>query len=326
MSRPHPRPPLMHHRADLRLLGFMGLYAALLGTQWAGWQWIGPAGGWPVAVALWWFTGFLCFVGAVATHNLIHTPVFRPAWLNDTLRVLTTLWYGQPVSLFVPVHNLSHHRYAQSRRDITRTTKVDHRLNLLNLWHGVGWQRSAFRLCKRFFQDHRARQSRIWRQFRRELVVLLVYLVALAALSPVKMVVLVLLPHKLGQFGIKAINFLQHDGCDPDLSSPNHSRNFVGPVFNWWLMNNGYHTIHHLRPTAHWSTLPALHAQRVAPTIHPALDQPNALTYLWRTFLWPGERLTFDGRPYRPDPEDAVDLPWYGDDDTHADDPDTVAA
>jgi O-acetylhomoserine/O-acetylserine sulfhydrylase-like pyridoxal-dependent enzyme len=44
----------------------------------------------------------------------------------------------------------------------------------------------------------------------------------------------------------RRINLIQHDACDI-ASDWNHSRNFVGPVFNWFMMNNGYHTIHHNR-------------------------------------------------------------------------------
>src|SRR5262249_38972172 len=80
-------------------------------------------------------------------------------------------------------------------------------------------------------------------------------------------------------------------------SEYNHSRNFVGKFVNWWTYNNGYHTIHHVEPGLHWSLLPAEHDKRIAPHIHPNLDQPNFVLYLWRTFVWPGRRLAYDGAP-----------------------------
>ena len=82
------------------------------------------------------------------------------------------------------------------------------------------------------------------------------------------------------------MNLLQHDGCDEN-SEWNGSRNFVGKLVNFWTYNNGYHTIHHIEPGLHWSLLPAEHAKRVAPFIHPNLDQPSLLAYLFRCLLRP---------------------------------------
>ena len=35
----------------------------------------------------------------------------------------------------------------------------------------------------------------------------------------------------------------------------NNARNFIGPVINYLTFNNGYHTIHHMYPSMHWSRL-----------------------------------------------------------------------
>lgn len=44
----------------------------------------------------------------------------------------------------------------------------------------------------------------------------------------------------------------------PD-SKYNHSRNFTGPILNFFCFNNGYHTQHHISPGLHWSLLPMRH-------------------------------------------------------------------
>ena len=115
-------------------------------------------------------------------------------------------------------------------------------------------------------------------------------------------------PTQYAVWGITTVNFLQHDGCDND-HPVNHSRNFMGKVFNWFTLNNGFHGIHHETPGLHWSLLPAEHQKRVAPFIHPNLDQPNFVVYLWRTFGWPGKRLRYDGAPLVL-PQEGPDEEW----------------
>jgi fatty acid desaturase len=116
------------------------------------------------------------------------------------------------------------------------------------------------------------------------------------------------IPHGYGAWGIVGINFMQHDGTDEG-SEWNHSRNFVGKAVNWLAFNNGFHTIHHMKPRMHWSLLPAEHAREVAPYIHPALDQESLLVYLWKTYGWPGKRTHYTGAPLVL-PEEGPDEDW----------------
>jgi fatty acid desaturase len=283
----------LRYRADRRTLGFALTWFGLVAYQWI----VTPTSP-VVALPLYAATLVLAFVGAVATHNVIHAPMFTRRWMNEAWRIVQTLWYGQPVSLFVPVHNHSHHKYAQTRKDLTRSTKVDHRWQLANLWYATGWQLAALRDCRTYLLEQRRQGKRIWSQFRTELAVLLVTFTALVALSPWRAVVYVAVPHAFGTFCIKAINFLQHDGCDYDLEGFDHSRNFTGRWFNWIFLNNGYHTLHHMRPGVHWSLLPEQHARLVRPRMHPALEVEDFFGWFWTAVVWPGQRRRFDGAPF----------------------------
>jgi fatty acid desaturase len=105
------------------------------------------------------------------------------------------------------------------------------------------------------------------------------------------------IPHLWANWGIVSINFIQHDGCD-EAHPVNHSRTFIGPLINWLTFNNGYHTIHHMEPGLHWSLLPAEHAKRIRPSLHPNLEQTSMPVYLFKSFVWPARRLRYDGMPY----------------------------
>ncbi len=114
----------------------------------------------------------------------------------------------------------------------------------------------------------------------RERVALGVYTLTLVIANPGHAFCFAILPWTLANACLVAINLFQHHACDP-ASKYGNSRNFVGPVLNWFLVNNGYHTAHHLEPARHWSALPAAHA-RIADQIPAHLNEPSLPRYLWR--------------------------------------------
>ena len=67
--------------------------------------------------------------------------------------------------------------------------------------------------------------------------------------------------------------------------------------------------MHHIQPGLHWSKLRQAHEREVHPYIHPALEQRSLAAYAFRAFIWPGKRLTFDGKPVVLPPAEK-DLPW----------------
>ena len=298
---------MLKHAADQRTLGFVTFYFVLLVGQWL----LEPSI-WPVGLALILFTCWVSWVCAIVTHNTIHTPIFKSRRLNKLFQIVLTMSYGHPVSAYVPGHNLSHHRYTQQARDVMRTTKVRFRWNLLNgllFLPAVGG--AITRGDIKFFKEMRKKRPRWARQFIIEGTLFATVSIALLVLSWQKFLLYWFIPHLFAAWGIITINYLQHDGCDAD-DDFNHSRNFVGGLFNWLHFNNGYHGIHHMQPELHWSLLPQVHAEKLGPYIHPNLDQPSILLYAWRAFIWPGKRVSYDGSPLVLPPK-MDDEPWLPD-------------
>ncbi len=318
----------LRYPSDVRTLGFAAAYFVSVGAFWAltpaTWFDLLPApigrpdlgAAWtPVSFALsvlaiaW--ISLLAFVGAISTHNVIHCPMFVRGWMNDVWRGVQTIWYGQPVSLFVPVHNHSHHKYAQTRKDLTRTTKATGTWQLLNLYRATQWQQAALRDAAVYFKAQRARGRKVWNDLVVEIAVMVTVFAVVLWIDWRRALVVFLIPHSVGVFLIKAVNFIQHDGCDYDQKGYNHSRNFVGPWFNWLFLNNGYHTVHHRVPGLHWSLTAARHAEQIAPHIHPALDVENFGGWFWTQIVWPGKRIRFDGAAYEwPPGGEGPDEPW----------------
>ncbi len=298
-------PALLRYRADRRMVVMVLAYFALLA-----WQWNVPSPSLLLAIPLWMATCVLAFMGAVATHNTLHCPVFHSRALNSLWQVALTLTYGHPVCSYVPGHNLSHHRHTETRRDIMRTSKARFRWNLLNLLFFTSSISTTILGAefKYLFATWR-RRPRWGRQLLLESAVFISWMVAAFALDWKKALVFVFIPHMYAAWGIVTMNLLQHDGCDPD-SKYNTARNFVGGPLNWWTYNNGFHTVHHMRPGLHWSLAPAAHAKLVAPHIHPNLDQPSMIAYVLRVFVMPGGRKRYDGTPLVLD-EVGADEPWF---------------
>jgi fatty acid desaturase len=286
---------MLRYRADLRSIGFVATYFLVVVAVYSvdaplpDWWWAAL----PIVVGL----SLLSFFCAVITHNTVHSPVFRNRGLNRAFQVALSLTYGHPVSMFVPGHNLSHHKYLQDPRDRMRTDKLRFRWNLLNqLFFAAAVGPTIFGDNARFARAMSKKNPKWFRQFVLELVFYIGFLALTLALDWQKFILFILIPHQYAAWGIMGINFVQHDGCDAE-HPYNHSRNFVGTWVNWFTFNNGYHGIHHMYPGLHWSLLPERHAQEVAPHIHPELDQKSLLAYLFKAYVWPGRRVRYDGTP-----------------------------
>mgnify|MGYP002632210052 CR=1 FL=1 len=295
----------LRHREDVRTLGFMATYLALVAVGWGLWDSL-PLLGKVAWVAL---TSVFSFFCAVITHNTVHVPPFKKRSWNRVFQYVISCCYGHPVSAFVPGHNLSHHLHTQSRRDVMRSTKVRFRWNLLNqLLFMPVLSRDVSSADWRYAMAMRTERPKWFAQWVREWVFFLAIMGALLLLDFWKFLFLAMIPHLYAAWGIIGINFIQHDGTDQ--SHPyNHSRNFIGRFVNWWTFNNGFHGMHHHKPNLHWSKLPEEHFATVAPHIHPNLDQTSLLAYCWRAYVRPGLRLRYDGSPYVM-PEEGPDEEW----------------
>jgi fatty acid desaturase len=297
---------LLRYAADRRTIAFVVGHVVLFFIAW----WVWPHAATAVRVAL---IGTLCvsaWVNAVIVHNVMHAPLWRSRRLNALTQLVLSLTYGFPVSEYVPGHNLSHHRYTQTTRDVMRTTKVRYRWNALNLlffFLHIGPRVTATNAV--FTRHMRATKPRWFVQLAMEIALAWGVKLALLAIDWRRAACLVLIPALYAVWGITTVNYLQHDGCDP--SHPyNHSRNFVGRAFNWLTFNNGFHGVHHHTPGLHWSLLPAAHARIFGGHIDPRLEQRSLAVYLFRAFVLPGVRRRYDDKPVELPPEDE-DEPWF---------------
>jgi fatty acid desaturase len=279
--------------SDVRVLVFLASHYALSSSVWAAAP-FAPRFAVPLAVLLS-VCSWLC---AIIAHNTVHCPVFESRRANGVFQVFLSCAYGFPVSEYLPGHNLSHHRHLQKDADSMRTTKAPFvRLNVLNLCY------FAPRIALDVFRQNRlyiaavAKRTPKWhRQLLCEGVACWGTKAVLLALDWRRALAFVVIPQLFAVYGIITVNLFQHDGCDED-HPLNHSRNFVGKIFNWFTFNNGFHGVHHDQPGLHWSLLPAVHRERYHGRVAPELEQRSFLLYFFRNYVGSARRAHFDGRP-----------------------------
>jgi fatty acid desaturase len=285
----------LRHGADVRVLGFAVMHVAIVAAVVACVR-DGMALG---SVAAWCVPALAAsaFIQLISTHNAMHTPVFWNKRANRVWQCVLSLCIGYPVSVYVPVHNLSHHLGLQTPRDILRTTEVRHRWNLWNLVHHMAMGTVHLHVLHfAYCAEMRKSRPRWFTQVMWEAAAVVAFFAAIIALAGPWALVLVWGPNIIGQLLMVGFGYVQHDGCDHE-SEYNHSRNFLSPIFNWFICDNGYHTAHHCKPATHWSKGKAAHFAEVVPHMHLALDEKSLIRYMWRTFVYPGRRLRFDGAP-----------------------------
>ena len=259
------------------------------------------------------FNVYCSFIGACITHNTIHTSMFRSSVKNRIIQCLLSLTYGHPVSTYVPGHNLSHHKYTQSKRDIMNTYLVKSKYQILNF---MFFQQQVVLNAIKSDIRYVILQKEIGRyyyvtQVAKEFLVLIAVQIVLLYINPWKFVLFFYIPHLFGQWGIVTMNYLQHEGCAEFIRGEKHinfntARNFTDSMLNLVVMNNGYHTIHHLVPTSHWSLNRVLHEQLIVPRIDPRLNWASKLKYIFVSYFLIANPWNTDPirRDYKGDPVD----------------------
>jgi fatty acid desaturase len=287
---------MLRNKSDLRTVLTVALYFASVVFSWFAYQSV-----WYIAMPLVILICGLSFFCAVIVHNSIHVPVFKQRWANRSFQVLLTWSHGHPVSGFVPGHNLGHHQHLLTEKDAAHPERMRFKSNFLNqLLFFFAISSTIMKDERNFVKGMRDRNPRWVRQYYFEFISVVAIKIALTIIDWQKAIFLLWLPHFYATWGILGTNYWQHDGCQAD-HPYNHSRNFTGRIFNFLTFNNGFHAAHHLNPGVHWSDLPAYHRNHVEPHNHPNLNQVNFLSYLIRTYVYPGRRQDFQGRPVRID-------------------------
>ena len=266
----------LRYTADVRTLMFLVVFNVLIAVQW-----VNLFRGMLLLI----LTYTLAVVALVVKHNHVHSPTFRnPAW-NRAFELWLSVLTAHPCSGILTSHNVLHHGKNNTDADFVRCSLVRYRSNLLNfLVFPFASVATMYRNKPADLDSWRQAQPSLYRQAIAERIFTYGFIFLLLVLDWRSALRYCVGPWLFGQWFLVTINLLQHQDCDFE-SQINHSRNITGRLANWLLLNNGYHTAHHMFPAAHWSKLRIIHERVIAPQLNSALNERSLSLCIWRRFI-----------------------------------------
>lgn len=224
------------------------------------------------------------------TNYLLHLHIHRPFSRSRVLNLIFDLCMGAVTAMTASnwriQHLYGHHRRidlpyrgnCRIREDYSAARALS--CSVMSMWKTF-YSPIAESFRKGVLDDIRVPISYRWAFCEQMLLILL--LAALTVAQP-RMVLIYLLPwYLLTHFITRYVDYLNHYGCDEGSDDPYvRANNSLSRWFNLTTHNFGYHAAHHMRPGAHWTELPAIHAG-----IADRIPQRHLKPFSWSWVLMP---------------------------------------
>jgi fatty acid desaturase len=265
---------MLKHNADIKSLIYILITTTLFITQWV---WIGVN---PFTYT--WYL-FMSVAVSVMTHNHNHLPMWRSKKVNILTDWWLTVFYGFPIFAWIPTHNKNHHRFNNREGDDSITYRISEKNNFLTLISyptisGYYQQKAIFGYLK----DLKANNKEKYWLCISHYAVLFLWIGAALLIDWQKALLFVIIPQQVSLFSVLIFNYVQHVHANEE-SEWNHSRNFTG-LLNFFLFNNGYHTIHHHKAGLHWEKAAEAHKE-IEQNIDPILMERSFWWYIIRSYF-----------------------------------------
>ncbi|HLT31344.1 MAG TPA: fatty acid desaturase [Myxococcaceae bacterium] len=278
---------LLRYKADRRTVAYLAVTVGLSIYQWNQDHWNPLLYAWAL---------FMGVTVAVISHNHNHLGMWKSRYANLVTNWVLAMYYGTPTVAWVPTHNQAHHKLNFQEGDSSRGPKGfkgNHLLSVLVYPTLTGMAQMPE--IKAYIAQLKRTNRKAYLMAISEFVVFFGMMALLLLLDWKKALIYFVIPQQFSLFMIQVFNYVQHVETGTG-TRWNHSRNFVSPLLNALLFNNGYHTVHHWKPGIHWSQTPAVHAEH-AHKIHPSLNEKSWWWFMIRTYLL----RPFLGAPTLPD-------------------------
>jgi sn-1 stearoyl-lipid 9-desaturase len=242
----------VEHGANILPLGHLLCYYGLLGWCLSP---LGPRTVWLTIPAV----VLLTLLNYSATIGVLHMHAHRPLFVVDRLNRLADLACCFPSWLTATemraVHVAHHHRYDNGDMDVTSTLGCEVGRRALGYWVRYPWTIKTWSIARVTGADTPSIWRRRGRQMAFDTAVATTAVVILTLRAPGRMALFYALPLAVTLVTAGYFAWLTHapaegrrDGSD--------SMNNVSNVLNFFIFNQGYHSVHHRFPGIHWTEIP----------------------------------------------------------------------
>jgi len=191
-------------------------------------------------------------------HFASHKPLFRSRFFDFFIQYIICPFFGLPSGVYRSHHVVMHHiENNVFPYDVSSTMQYQRN----NIWHFICyWMRYTFAIWFQlpYYAWKRERYSLFFHMIG-WFCVYWVWMYVLSRISPIATLWVFLIPFLLSSFFLMLGNWCQHIFIDPKRYSDSYALtyNLINSPMNKLTFNDGYHIIHHLHSTLHWSELPS---------------------------------------------------------------------
>jgi fatty acid desaturase len=198
---------------------------------------------------------FSLTIGVLHMHT--HRPLFVSRRLNRVIDALCCMPAALTAAEMREVHVLNHHRYNDGPGDVTSTAGYERGLRAVRYWIRYGTIVKNHTIRTIFAAD--ASPGR--RKRRYEFVLDLALFVAMVWVMQLvggytRWALFYWIPFIVTQVNSGYFAWLTHAPARSFDDDPSKSINTVGNWLNFFIFNQGYHSVHHRYPGIHWSQIP----------------------------------------------------------------------
>jgi fatty acid desaturase len=194
-------------------------------------------------------------IGVLHMHT--HRPLFVSRRLNRVVDVLCCMPGTLTAADMREVHVLNHHRFNDGLGDVTSTEGRDRGLRAVWYWFSYAGIVKNHTVRTIFAANPSAGRRKRRHQFVFDLTLVVSLIVVTAWFADTtRFTLFYVIPILVTQVNSGYFAWLTHAparGFDDD---PSKSVNTVGNLLNFWIFNQGYHSVHHRYPGIHWSQIP----------------------------------------------------------------------
>jgi fatty acid desaturase len=226
-------------------------------------------------------------------HTTSHRQLFKNehVWLNRWIPIFLAPFFGQtPYSYYV--HHIGMHHPEDNLEGDLSSTMAYQRDSLLHWLHyAFKFQLIGLPLLLRYLYT-KNRKKLLYSLIAGE-VGWMVIAITLMVLAPVPTLFAFVIPLVLIRFLMMMGNWGQHALVDPADPENNWKSTviLVNTAYNRKCYNDGYHIVHHLAPSIHWTEMPAWFETRIAEAVKNdaiVLDMENFGSFqsIWRCLMF----------------------------------------